>query len=117
MAKQPRAAVYIRVSRLDQDPQNQRLELERLVEFRRWDPTWFVEQGVSGSKEQRPVLDAMMRDVRRGKFDVVVCLKLDRLGRNLGHLIKLTDELKALRVDFATMDGIDTTTPHGELQF
>jgi DNA invertase Pin-like site-specific DNA recombinase len=60
----------------------------------------------------------MLADVRRGKFDVVLCLKLDRLGRSLRHLVNLAEELRGLRVDLATAtEGLDTTTPHGELQF
>jgi DNA invertase Pin-like site-specific DNA recombinase len=113
-----RVAVYLRVSRLDQNPENQRAELERYVEFRRWEPTWFVEHGVSGAKDRRPVLDAMLSDVRRGKFDVVLCLKLDRLGRNLRHLVNVADELRTLGVDLVTSsDGVDTTTSNGRMMF
>jgi DNA invertase Pin-like site-specific DNA recombinase len=118
MAEPKRVAVYVRVSRLDQHPENQRAELQRYVEFRRWQPTWFVEHGVSGAKERRPVLDHMLGDVRRGKFEVVLCLKLDRLGRNLRHLVNLADELRALGVDLVTAsDGVDTTTSNGRMMF
>src|SRR5262245_11825231 len=102
-----RVAVYLRVSTLDQTPENQRAELERYVEFRRWQPTWFVEHGQSGAKERRPVLDQLLGDVRRGKFDVVLCMKLDRLGRSLQHLVNLVGELRALGVDLVTSsDGV-----------
>lgn len=113
-----RVAVYLRVSRLDQHPENQRAELERYVQFRGWEPTWFIEHGVSGAKDRRPVLDAMLVEVRRGKFDVILSLKLDRLGRSLRHLINLADDLQKLGVDLVTAsDGIDTTTSHGRLMF
>jgi DNA invertase Pin-like site-specific DNA recombinase len=117
-SKPKRVAVYLRVSRLDQHPENQRAELERYIAFRQWEPTWFVEHGVSGAKERRPVLDDMLGQVRKGKFDAVLALKLDRLGRNLGHLIRMADELRALGVDLVTAgDGIDTTTAHGRMLF
>jgi predicted DNA-binding protein (UPF0251 family) len=44
------------------------------------------------------------------KVDVVVCWRLDRLGRNLKHLIMLVDELTALGVGFVSLhEGIDAT--------
>jgi DNA invertase Pin-like site-specific DNA recombinase len=48
---------------------------------------------------------------------VLLCWRLDRLGRNLKHLITLLDELQALRVAFVSLaEGIDATTPAGKLQ-
>jgi DNA invertase Pin-like site-specific DNA recombinase len=48
---------------------------------------------------------------------VVACWRLDRLGRNLRHLIALLDELQALSVAFVSLaEGIDATTPAGKLQ-
>jgi DNA invertase Pin-like site-specific DNA recombinase len=47
---------------------------------RGWSVTEFVDHGVSGAKD-RPQLDAMLAEVRRRKFDVVVITKLDRLAR------------------------------------
>src|SRR4249920_1348101 len=46
-----------------------------------------------------------------------VCWRLDRLGRNLKHLITLLEELQALGVSFVSLaEGIDATTPAGKLQ-
>ena len=43
--------------------------------------------------------------------------KLDRLGRNLKHLITLLDDLQALNIAFVSLnEGIDATTPAGRLQ-
>jgi DNA invertase Pin-like site-specific DNA recombinase len=48
---------------------------------------------------------------------VLVCWRLDRLGRNLKHLITLLEELQALGVAFVSLaEGIDATTPAGKLQ-
>ena len=53
----------------------------------------------------------------RRKFDVLICWRLDRLGRNLRHLILLLDELHAMGVAFVSLaEGIDATTPAGRLQ-
>src|SRR5262245_34950069 len=65
----------------------------------------------------RPALDRLTTDARRRRFDVVVCWRLDRLGRSLKHLITLLEELQALGVAFVSLaEGIDATTPAGKLQ-
>jgi DNA invertase Pin-like site-specific DNA recombinase len=111
------AAICARVSTLDQHIENQLLELRRYAEARGWTATEFVDQGVSGAKDRRPALDEMLKAARRRKFDVLVCWRLDRLGRNLRHLILLLDELQSLGIDFVTLgEGLDTSTPAGRLQ-
>jgi DNA invertase Pin-like site-specific DNA recombinase len=112
-----RAAVYARVSTLDQEPENQLQELRRYVTARGWTGQEYVDRGISGGKDRRPALDDLVRDATRRKFDVLVCWRLDRLGRNLRHLITLLDELQALGVAFVSLaEGIDATTPAGKLQ-
>lgn len=88
-----RVAVYVRVSRLDQNPENHINELRRYVQARGWEAVDFIERGISGSKDRRPQLDAMLKQVRRKRFDAVVTWKLDRLGRSMRHLVLLLDEL------------------------
>lgn len=79
--------------------------------------TAYIDRGVSGSKDRRPALDRLVADARRRRFDVLVCWRLDRLGRNLKHLITLLEELQALGVAFVSLaEGIDATTPAGKLQ-
>ena len=112
-----RAAIYARVSTLDQEPENQLQELRRYVEARGWTAVEFVDRGVSGSKDRRPALDALIKDAKRLRFDALVCWRLDRLGRSLKHLVTLLDELQALGVAFVSLgEGIDCTTPAGRLQ-
>ncbi len=112
-----RAAIYARVSTLDQEPENQLAELRRYVEARGWKATEYVDRGVSGAKDRRPARDRLLADARRRRFDVIVCWRLDRLGRNLRHLILLLEELQALGVAFVSLqEGIDATTPAGKLQ-
>jgi DNA invertase Pin-like site-specific DNA recombinase len=88
------------------------------VEARGWQAAQeFVDRGVSGSKDSRPALDALVKDARRQKFDVLVVWRLDRLGRNVRHLILLLDELTAIGVGFVSLaEAIDTSTPAGRLQ-
>jgi DNA invertase Pin-like site-specific DNA recombinase len=112
-----RAAIYARVSTFDQEPENQLAELRRYVEARGWTAVEYVDKGVSGAKDRRPALDQLVRDAKRRRFDVLVCWRLDRLGRNLKHLVTLTDELQSVGVAFVSLgEGIDCTTPAGKLQ-
>ena len=112
-----RAAIYARVSTIDQEPENQLRELRRYTEARRWTAVEYVDRGVSGAKESRPALDGLVKDARRRKFDVVVCWSLDRIGRSLKALIVLLDDLQALGVGVISIrEGLDWTTPSGRLQ-
>jgi DNA invertase Pin-like site-specific DNA recombinase len=112
-----KAAIYARVSTADQEPENQLQQLRRYVEAHGWTGTEYVDRGVRGAKDRRPALDQLLADARRRRFDVLVCWRLDRLGRNLKHLITLLEELQALGVAFVSLaEGIDATTPAGKLQ-
>ena len=112
-----KAAVYARVSQFEQEPENQLRELRIYCDRREWTSTEYVDRGFSGAKDRRPALDELIAAAKRRKFDVLVVWRLDRLGRNLRHLILLLDELQALGIAFVTLgEGIDTSTPAGRLQ-
>ena len=111
------AALYVRVSTFDQQPENQLAELRRYAAARGWEVKEYVDHGIRGAKERRPALDAMLVDAKRRRFDVLLCWRLDRLGRNLKHLITLLDDVQALGIAFVSLgEGIDATTPAGRLQ-
>jgi DNA invertase Pin-like site-specific DNA recombinase len=75
-----------------------------------------LQEVVSGAKAERPVLDALLADLRPG--DVLVIWKLDRLGRSLRHLVELAGTLMERNVGLRSLnDPIDTTTPQGRLAF
>jgi DNA invertase Pin-like site-specific DNA recombinase len=113
-----RTAIYCRVSTQLQEPLNQQFALRKYCEARSWSIVdEFVDHGVSGMTDSRPQLDRLMKAARRRSFDLVLVAALDRLGRNLRHLIVTMDEFRALGVGFASLnEGIDTTTPAGKLQ-
>jgi DNA invertase Pin-like site-specific DNA recombinase len=112
-----RCAIYARVSTSEQTCDNQLIELRRYVEARGWTAVEYVDRGVSGAKDRRPALDQLVADAKRRRFDVLVCWRLDRLGRSLKHLITFLDELQGLGVAFVSLaEGIDATTPAGKLQ-
>lgn len=112
-----KVAIYARVSTSDQHAENQLIELRRYGAARGWTiVAEYVDQGVSGSKDRRPALDQLVADVRRHRVQGVVCWRLDRLGRNMRHLILLLDEWQSRGIAFVTLgEGIDTSTPAGRL--
>ena len=114
-----RIALYYRVSTADQTTDPQRLELLEYCRRQGWqDPKEFSDT-ISGSKWDLVGLDMLMKGVRAGRFDAVLCVKLDRLGRSLAHLAQLVGELTSHGVAIiATSQGIDTreSNPAGRLQ-
>jgi DNA invertase Pin-like site-specific DNA recombinase len=73
----------------------------------------------SGRKDERPGLMACLRALQPG--NILVVWKLDRLGRDLKHLVNTIDELNQRHVGFKVLSGagaqIDTTTANGRLVF
>ena len=68
-----RAALYLRVSTVDQSPETQALDLRQFASQRGLQVVeTYTDHGVSGTKARRPALDKMMEDARRHRFDVVV---------------------------------------------
>jgi DNA invertase Pin-like site-specific DNA recombinase len=110
-------AIYARVSTSEQEPENQLQELRRYADARGWTVVEYIDRGVSGSKDRRPSLDLLVVDARRRRFDVLLVWRLDRLGRNLKHLVTLLEELQAVGTAFVSLgEGIDCTTAAGRLQ-
>jgi DNA invertase Pin-like site-specific DNA recombinase len=113
-----RAAVYARVSTTGQTAENQLLALRAFTAARGWTAAEFVDHGVSGAKEKRPALEALLAEARARRVDVLVCVKLDRLARSVHHLVAMVREFEVLGVDLVVLDqAIDTTTPAGRLLF
>jgi DNA invertase Pin-like site-specific DNA recombinase len=118
MNEAKRAAIYVRVSTVEQGTDLQEHELEEYCERRGWSYVVYRDKGQSGAKNDRPALTAMMDDLRRRKIDVVVVWALDRLARSLKHLLTIAEECRLLRVDLVSLrQNIDTTLPAGRLTF
>ncbi len=115
-----RVAIYARVSTTGhgQDVGLQLDELRQVAQQRGWKiAAEFVDEGISGGERSRPALDEMLDAARRGKLDLVVVWKLDRLGRSIQHLLQILDELQHHGVGFVSVRdaGIDTTSATGRL--
>ncbi len=115
--KKVRVALYARVSRPEQNLDNQFLVLHDEVDK---NPDWVIvseySDKASGSNQSRPGLDHLMTDCRRGMVDMIVATKLDRIARSTLNLAKLCEELDTLNVGLKFVEqGIDTTTPEGRM--
>ena len=111
-------ALYARVSTMDQNCEVQLADLRRYASQRFGETYEYVDVGVSGTQRKRPQLDALKKDAKKRLFEVVVVWKFDRFARSLKHLIDSLEEFRALGIDFVSFtEGIDTTTPTGELLF
>ena len=114
-----RVGMYARVSTTaGQTCENQLIELRAYCQARGWTIyREYVDEGVSGSKDRRPALDQLVTDAKRRRFDVMLAWRLDRVGRNLRHLVLLLEDLQAIGVGFVSLnEGIDLGTPAGRLQ-
>ena len=113
-----RIAVYARVSTTEQNLEPQVHALRRYAHDRGAEAVEFTDHGVSGAKDSRPALDAMMSEVRRRRVSAVVVTKLDRLARSVRHLTSLAAEFEALGCSLVVVEqAIDTATPAGRLLF
>src|ERR1035438_3467373 len=82
-------------------------------------PQHLYEDAASSKRDDRPGLIACLKALREG--DTLVVWKLDRLGRDLRHLVNTVHDLAARGIGFRVLAGqganIDTTSPNGKLVF
>src|SRR4051812_39029296 len=108
---------YVRVSKADG---SQTTDLQRdVLERAGVEPDRCYEDYASGKRDSRPGLDACLKALREG--DTLVLWKLDRLGRDLRHLVNTVHDLTKRGVGLKVLAGqganIDTTTANGGLVF
>lgn len=108
---------YMRVSKRDG---TQTLDLQRdALLAARVAPERIYEDLASGRQDARPGLDACLKALQ--PRNTLVVWKLDRLGRDLKHLVGLIEELRQREVGLKVLAGtgahIDTTTANGRLVF
>lgn len=108
---------YMRVSKAD-GSQSLGLQREALLAAG-VDAAQLYEDRSSGKRDDRSGLAACLKALRDG--DTLVVWKLDRLGRNLHHLVTTVHDLTARGIGLKVLTGqgaaIDTTTPAGKLVF
>jgi DNA invertase Pin-like site-specific DNA recombinase len=108
---------YVRISKTD-GSQNLDLQKDALLKIGVL-PENIYEDQVSGKKDNREGLAACLKALR--EEDILVVWKLDRLGRNLKHLVNTVQDLAKRNIGFKVLTGqganIDTTTANGRLIF
>ncbi len=109
-----RAAIYSRVSTVDQHPETQLYDLRQMAAQRGLEIVQEYTDRISGVKARRPGLDQMMTDARRGRFDVVLVWASDRIARSVKHFLEILDELNRLGIEYVSLrENIDTAGPLG----
>ena len=114
-----RVALYARVSTADkgQDPETQLLKLRAVAVARAYELSGepYIDF-CSGKDSKRPALDRMIADARQGKFNLVLCTKLDRMMRSSKNLYNILQQLESWNVQFECADqDISTRGPSGKL--
>ena len=108
---------YARVSKAD-NSQVLDLQIDSLINANIYKESIYTDK-ISGVKDERPGLENCLKALRKG--DTLIVWKLDRLGRNLKHLISIIDDLNKKDIEFKVLTGqgasIDTTTPAGKMIF
>ena len=108
---------YMRVSKTD-GSQTVELQRDALLDAG-VDAAHLYDDHASGRRDDRHGLASCLKALRDG--DTLVVWKLDRLGRNLRHLVNTVHDLTARGVGLKVLTGqgaaIDTTTPAGKLVF
>jgi DNA invertase Pin-like site-specific DNA recombinase len=114
-----RTAIYLLVSTPDQKPDLQCDGLRAYAQHAGLDVTEdFCDFGVSGRREGRPQLNALMAVAWGRKIDCVLVWKFDRFARSTSHLLTALEEFNDLGIRFVSVqDPIDTDSPTGRAMF
>ena len=121
MKHKKRVALYARVSTDGQTVQNQLQELEAVARKEGWQIVYrYTDKGISGAKgrKDRPDFNALCKAVMRREFDLIAAWSVDRLGRSLLDLVTFLKDIHAKGINlYLHKQGLDTTTPTGEMMF
>ena len=102
--------IYARVSTEDQDTELQERELVAEAKKRGWVHFVYKDQGISGAKFNRPMLNTLLTHIREGRIQVVLAWKLDRIGRSTQHLAEIINILLEANCGLVVpSQGIDTS--------
>ncbi len=116
----PRSIVYARVSTVDrgQNPQVQLVECREHAQRCGWEVVEEIVDFESGAKAKRPGLERLRELVWKRKVDIVLVVRLDRLGRSLRDLMNLLYELREHGVGLVSLkEQLDFSSPSGRFMF
>ena len=96
-----KVVIYCRTSKTDQNPENQKIELEHYAKAMRYDYKIFEEQ--ESTRKTRPIKNKIFQEALRKKWDLILVWKLDRWARSMQELINDLELLKQNNVQFRTL--------------
>lgn len=96
-----KVAIYCRTSKIDQNPENQKIELEKYAKAMGYDYKIFEEQ--ESTRKTRPVKNDIFQEALRKKWDLILVWKLDRWARSMQELINDLELLRQNNVQFKTL--------------
>lgn len=113
MGSGSKCAIYMRVSKDDQDPANQEHVLARMAEVRGYQVVRSYSERMSGTKKARPALTQLIEGANRGEYEIVLVWALDRLGRSMSAIVDLVLSLDrvGVRVVSQQESWLDTSGP------
>ncbi len=125
MTSKKRCAIYCRVSTEEQAnmgyslDEQERLLREASVTLGYEVVDIYCDRGISGKNiKGRPEMKRMLKEAQEGKFDVVLCWKVNRLTRNLLDLLEMANLLEKYNVGIKSYsEPFETETPQGKLLF
>lgn len=109
-----KVAIYARVSKGEQHPENQVLKLVEYAERQNWEYQIFKEK--ESTRNTRPIKELVKKQIRKREFDGLLIWKLDRWGRSVNELVLEFDEYAKSGFNFISLqDNIDLSTATGRL--
>ena len=108
MTTATKAAIYCRVSTDSQEREGTSLQTQfenclTYCQSKGYEISYRFSETYSGLSLERPELDKLRELVRNEQIDVIVCYSLDRLSRDPGHGVIITQELEKHRVKLETV--------------
>ncbi len=111
-----RVAIYARVSTDDQSLEPQLHDLREYCRARGWQPTEYLDQGITGARDSRPGWNACWDAIQKRKVKVLVVHALDRIGRSLHHLVRIIQHFSDNHLTLVSYrENIDLSTPAGRM--
>ena len=111
-----KVALYARVSKDMQNPENQKKALIEKAKLEGWEYTYFEE--TESTRNTRPIKYDIYQRCLRKEYDAVVVWKLDRWARSLSELVNEIPAIRDRGVNFISMkENIDLDSASGKLQF
>lgn len=111
------AALYLRVSTLEQDYQFQRQDLLAYATRMGWETVEYAEK--ESSVKVRPIFNRMIEDAKQGKIAVILVWRIDRFARSMKDFVLTTLALHQHKVRLISVtENVDTgdENPFAEFQ-